>query len=88
MDVTFANRDFEQSPEVSSSRRFEGKLYGERFCGDPRTGLVHDLDGELEDCRLDGSFEAGCEQGFHTLADAHMDGYDSCPHCIQTSRTS
>lgn len=78
------------NPEASdtSARRFQGKLYGERFCGDPRTGLVHDLERETEECRLDDLFEVGCEQAFRSLADAHMDGYDSCPHCVEGPEAS
>lgn len=85
MEMTLANGESRGSPEASRSRRYEGKLYGERFCGDPRTGLVHDLERETDRCRLDAPFDAGCEQAFRSLADAHMDGYDSCPHCIEGS---
>lgn len=90
MDVTLANGNVDpnHNPEMPRTRRYEGKLYGERFCGDPRTGLVHDLEQETERCRLDDPFEMGCEQAFRSLADAHMDGYDSCPHCVEPAESS
>jgi len=57
------------------SRRWEAGLAGERYVGDKRSHVVHDLDYETEDCEVNEIIRTTAEVAFRTLADAQAQGY-------------
>lgn len=81
-DTTIPAGDGAWRPEGVPMRRYEGKLNGERYVGDPRSRQVHDLEREQSACGIDGLLEAGLEEPFGGLVEAHLEGYDGCPHCL------
>lgn len=57
------------------SRRWEAGMAGERYIGDKRSKVVHDLDHETEDCQVDEIIRTTAEVAFRILEDAHAQGY-------------
>ncbi|HWP94298.1 MAG TPA: hypothetical protein VNL72_00990 [Gammaproteobacteria bacterium] len=64
------------------SRRFKGKMLGQRYLGDDRTFEVHDLDNEKALCAIDAIIRDGHEVPFETLEAADLAGYENCRHCF------
>ncbi|MFC1618799.1 hypothetical protein ACFL45_02535 [Candidatus Neomarinimicrobiota bacterium] len=64
------------------TRRKQGKLQNERFCGDRKQMFVHDLDHEKPECPMDEIIAAGNEVPFEDMSDARAAGYLPCPHCF------
>lgn len=81
-DITIPVDDGAWRPEGGRMRRYEGRLNGERYAGDPRSRRVHDLSAERPACGIDDLLEAGLEEPFGDLAEAHLEGYDGCPLCL------
>lgn len=80
-DTTIPAGDGAWRPEGGPMRRYEGRLNGERYVGDPRSRRVHDLESEQPACGIDGLLAADLEEPFPNLAAAHLEGYDDCPVC-------
>ena len=57
---------------------------GERYCGDRDHKQVHDLDHESPECHIDDFVEKVSDAvPFRTLEEAHLHGYQDCPHCFR-----
>jgi hypothetical protein len=66
-------------------RRFNGKMNGERYLAHTTAGrkVVHDLDPEMVECRIDDIINAGTVQPFKSQSDANAAGFKNCEHCIE-----
>lgn len=64
------------------SRRYEGHMNGERYCGNVKKQEVHDLDQEKTNCQIDEIIAASHDRPFTSLATAHAQGYDNCHWCL------
>ena len=64
---------------MSRPTRFEHN----RYVGDKRTHLVHDLDQSTDACRIDDLMASGQFQAFgpDTPVEARNRGYGPCPRC-------
>ncbi len=58
------------------------------YLGNKSTREVHELRDEQRNCRIGEIIAAGNAVGFDldTLAQAHVEGYDSCHYCIDGSK--
>lgn len=68
------------------TRRWTGKMNGERFLGNTNTDEVHDLDNEKPHCQIDEILAAGHEKPFDTLQEALDAGYDRGAYCLGGSK--
>lgn len=59
-------------------RRRQGRLNGERYCGNSNEMEVHDLDNEKLNCQIDKIIAAGHEVPFNSLETTRAQGYDNC----------
>ena len=64
------------------SRRFEGRLAGERWLGNKKKKEVHDLEKEKPDCQIEEIIRTENDISFRTIEDAHQQGYENCPFCV------
>ena len=64
------------------SRRYNGNMNGEQYCGNTATKEVHDLDKEKSNCQIDEIIRAGHDKPFNTLSSAHQAEYDNCAWCL------
>ena len=66
------------------ARRYGPPLNGAQYCANtsPSKKEVHDLDNEKSQCQIDEIIAAGHAKPYHSLAEAHNDGYDNCHWCI------
>jgi hypothetical protein len=66
-------------------RRFTGKINGEQYLADASGAerVVHDLDPEMVECRIDEVINAGAAQPFKSEAAANAAGFRNCEHCIE-----
>lgn len=62
-------------------RRFQGHLNGERYCADLSGMIVHDLDFEKPECRIQSILESGTEKSFDSLLEAVIHQFAPCPFC-------
>ena len=63
------------------ARRWKAGMSGERYIGDKRDRLVHDLDNEKESCQVDEIIRTTNEVAFRTLDEALDQGYQEHPDC-------
>ena len=64
------------------TRRFAGRMAGERWLGNKKNKEVHDLERETKECVIHEIMDAENEIAFRTLEDAHEQGYKNCPFCV------
>ncbi|HEX3184358.1 MAG TPA: hypothetical protein VHQ94_06165 [Pyrinomonadaceae bacterium] len=66
-------------------RRFVGNMNGEQYLANanPAQRVVHDLDPEMVECRIDEIINAGTAEPFRSEADARAAGFGNCEHCIE-----
>ena len=66
-------------------RRFSGKMNGEQYLANanPARRVVHDLDPEMVECRIDEIIDAGNAEPFQSQSAANAAGYNNCDHCIE-----
>ncbi|HEU4434620.1 MAG TPA: hypothetical protein VFR51_14650 [Pyrinomonadaceae bacterium] len=66
-------------------RRFNGKMNGEQYLANTHVAkrVVHDLDPEMVECRIDEIINAGTAEPFNSAAAANAAGYNNCEHCIE-----
>jgi hypothetical protein len=59
-------------------------MSGEQFLADTDPGkkVVHDLDPEMVECKIDEIISAGRDQPLASQADANAAGYSNCQYCI------
>ena len=71
---------------MSRPTRFEHN----RYVGDKRSRVVHDLDQAADGCAIDElmASERYAAFGPDTLAEASNRGYRPCPHCAATAKVS
>jgi len=65
-------------------RRFTGKMNGEQYLANTNAGtkVVHDLDPEMVECRIDEIITAGNDKPFSSQYAANAGGYADCRYCI------
>ena len=63
-------------------RRYTAYMSGERFLADSRSKIVHDLEKEKGECKIDEIVRAGKELPFKNLNDAVADEYSKCSYCL------
>ena len=68
------------------SRRHNGNMKGERYCGNTSSKEVHELDQETKNCQIDEIIGKGHDRPFNTLPEAHAAGYDNGAWCLGGSR--
>jgi len=64
------------------TRRFAGRMAGERWLGNEAKKEVHDLDRETKECLIHEIMDADNDVAFITIEDAHEQGYTDCPYCV------
>lgn len=64
------------------TRRFAGKMAGERWLGNKVKKEIHDLDRETKECLISEIMDAGGEIAFRTYEEAKDQGYENCPFCV------
>jgi hypothetical protein len=59
-------------------------MKGERYLANMKMSnkVVHDLDNETNECRIDEIILSGYDQPYTSLTAALMADYKKCPHCI------
>lgn len=62
-----------------------GKMNGEQYLANTNAAkrVVHDLDPEMVECRIDEIIDAGTAEPFKSAAAANAAGYNNCEHCIE-----
>ena len=72
-------------PACVRMRRFVGNINGEQYLANanPAQRVVHDLDPEMVECRIDEIINAGTAEPFRSEADARAAGFGNCEHCIE-----
>jgi hypothetical protein len=66
--------------------RYGYPLFGLRYCGDMRTGVVHDLENEQVGCGVARIIAADHARPFYTLDSAVEKGFIACPFCVPAVR--
>lgn len=64
------------------ARRNRGHMNGEQYLGNVDNYRVHDLDNEQGDCQIDAIIDAGKDQPFVRLGQAHKEVYEDCENCL------
>ena len=72
--------------KTTMTRRWTGRMNGERYLGNSNTKEVHDLDNEKTQCQIDEILQAGHEIPFKTLQAALDAGYDRGYWCLGGSK--
>ncbi len=62
-------------------------MSGERFLGDSISKVVHDLEKEKLQCKIDEIVRSGKEQPFKSLKDANLEGFNNCQFCLNNSKS-
>jgi hypothetical protein len=68
------------------SRKTSGYMVGERYCGDVRTRVVHDLDNEKSGCQIAEIMRTGNDKPFNYLETATAAGFSPCPGCLGSGK--
>jgi hypothetical protein len=60
-------------------------MNGEQYLANAGSAMrvVHDLDPEMVECRIDEVIGAGNAQPFQSQSAANAAGYNNCEHCIE-----
>ena len=64
------------------SRRFDGNMNGERYCGDKKSMEIHDLDQETCMCHIDDVIAKHRDRPFLRITEARKQGYNNCEWCL------
>jgi hypothetical protein len=64
------------------TRSEQGPMQNERFCGDRKKKIVHDLDHEKSECHIDLIITAGNADPFKDMTEARESEYLPCPYCF------
>lgn len=63
-------------------RRYKSHTNGERYVGNITSKVVHDLDNEKPQCRIDETIESGNDVAFKYWYEAKLKNYFVCNHCF------
>jgi hypothetical protein len=58
-------------------------MSGERYLGNSELKIVHDLEKENQQCRINDIIFSGKEIPFLILDEAHRKGFMDCNYCLQ-----
>ena len=64
------------------TRRFRHNMLGERFLADASVAVVHDLDNEKPQCRIEDILDGEQDRPYTSLRAAESDGHEICPFCV------
>ena len=64
------------------SLRYKGNMEGERYLGDAKNKIVHDLKYEDLSCGIDRIINMGDDVPFNSLDFAQKQGFTPCKKCI------
>ncbi len=67
------------------TRSWTRDMNGERYLGDALKLVLHDLDREHKDCKIDEIVAGGRDRPFKLLWDAQREGYAVCAACFPQS---
>lgn len=65
-------------------RRYNGRMNGEKFLADAQNNLLHNLDSEKEECKIDSILLIRVELPFTSIESAfNHKKYGLCPYCFR-----